>query len=276
MTVLYVILSVLAVVFLVYIFVLVKPNGKRAHDPVLDCEYAHRGLHSETVPENSLSAFRLAAEAGYGIELDVQLSSDGEVYVFHDYTLVRMTGEDGLLSGKTSADLETMRLLSGGAVTDEKIPTLCEVLDAVDGRVPILVELKGESTNTSLCPKADAILREYKGPYCVESFNPMLIGWYRKNRPDVYRGMFSTDVFREKKKNALNFLIGAMALNVIARPDFIAYNCKYPRCLPVKLCTAFWRADRFMWTARTPEDYKLMKTHGAWTIFEGFDPGDVK
>ena len=276
MTALYIIISVIAAVFLLYVFVLVRPGKKRPHDPVFDREYAHRGLHSDTVPENSLTAFRLAAENGYGIELDIQLSSDGEVYVFHDYTLVRMTGKDGLLSKTSSADLEKLRLLSGETVTEEKIPTLREVLDAVDGRVPILVELKGESTNTSLCPKADEILRGYKGPWCVESFNPMLIGWYRKNRPDVYRGMLSTDVFREKKKNALNFLIGAMALNGVARPDFIAYNGKCPDRLCVKLCTCYFRAEKFMWTARTPDDYRFMKKQGALTIFEGFRPEDVK
>ena len=276
MTALYIIISVIAAVFLIYVFVLVRPGKKRSHDPVFDREYAHRGLHSDTVPENSLTAFRLAAEKGYGIELDIQLSSDGEVYVFHDYTLVRMTGNEGMLTKMSSADLEKIRLLSGGTETGEKIPTLREVLEVVDGRVPILVELKGESTNTALCPKADEILQGYRGPWCVESFNPILIGWFRKNRPEVYRGMLSTDVFREKKKNALNFLIGAMALNVVARPDFIAYNGKCPDRLCVKLCTRFFRADRFMWTARTPDDYRFMKKHGALTIFEGFLPEDVK
>lgn len=274
MTIIFSIAAAAAVIFLIYVFVLVRPGKKRPHDPVFDREYAHRGLHSDTVPENSLTAFRLAAEKGYGIELDVQLSSDGEVYVFHDYTLVRMTGKDGMLSEKTAAQLEEIRLLSGGVVTDEKIPTLREVLDAVDGRVPILVELKGETTNTSLCPKADAILSEYRGPWCVESFNPMLIGWFRQNHPEVYRGMLSTDVFREKKKSILNFLIGAMALNIAARPDFIAYNYKYPERLCVKLCTRFFSANRFMWTARTPDEYRFMKGQGALTIFEGFLPED--
>ena len=269
---LYSLLAFPALVLCLYVFVLVRPGKKRPHDPVFDREYAHRGLHSDTVPENSLTAFRLAAENGYGIELDIQLSADGEVYVFHDYTLVRMTGEEGLLSKTSSADLEKMRLLSGDKPADEKIPTLREVLDAVDGRVPILVELKGESTDTALCPKADEILREYRGAYCVESFNPMLIAWYHRNRPEIYRGILSTDVFREKKKNALNFIVGAMALNVLARPDFIAYNHRYPNRLCVKICTAFFRADRFMWTARTPEEYRFMKEQGALTIFEGFRP----
>jgi len=273
---LYTVLALIAAVFLIYVFVLVRPGKKRPHDPVFDREYAHRGLHSDTVPENSLTAFRLAAEKGYGIELDIQLSSDGKVYVFHDYTLVRMTGKEGLLTKMSSADLEKISLLSGGAETGEKIPTLREVLSVVDGRVPILVELKGESTDTALCPKADEILREYKGPWCVESFNPMLIGWFKRNHPEVYRGMLSTDVFREKKKNALNFLIGAMALNVAARPDFIAYNHKYPDRLCVKLCTRFFRAEKFMWTARNPDEYQLMKKQGALTIFEGFLPEDVK
>ena len=111
MTALYIIIAVIAAVFLLYVFVLVRPGKKRPHDPVFDREYAHRGLHSDTVPENSLTAFRLAAENGYGIELDIQLSSDGEVYVFHDYTLVRMTGKDGLLSKTSSADLGKLRLL---------------------------------------------------------------------------------------------------------------------------------------------------------------------
>ena len=96
------ILSLSIVVFLLYLLVFIRPRGKTPEDNALLCDYAHRGLHGDGVPENSLEAFELACQAGFGIELDVQLSSDGEVVVFHDYTLNRMTGVDKKLCERSS------------------------------------------------------------------------------------------------------------------------------------------------------------------------------
>lgn len=253
---------------LVYVLVLVRPRAKQPKDARLLCDYAHRGLHGDGVPENSLAAFEKACASGFGIELDVQLSRDGEVMVFHDYTLVRMTGEEKKLCELSADELQTLRLTD----TEEKIPTLREVLSLVDGRVPLLVELKGENGDTSLCPKVAELLSEYRGPYCIESFNPLLLRAMRKQMPDAYYGLLYTNLWREKKGNkkrsVLDFLLSRMAFCFLAKPNFIAYNEKYREVLPVKLTTKFYRAPRFVWTVRSEENVALAHRLSEHPIFE--------
>ncbi len=267
------VIAALFLLFIIYSLVLVRPRlGEvreyRKSSPELFTDYAHRGLHGGSIPENSLAAFSLAAEKGHGIELDVQLSKDGQVMVFHDYSLSRMTGRDALLSDLTADELKELRL----GDTDERIPYLCEVLDLIDGRVPILVELKGESTDTSVCPPTNEILEKYKGKYCVESFNPMLLGWYRKNRPDVMRGILVTNVTKEKKKvTLLNFALKNLITNVLCRPDFIAYDVRY-NLLSVDICTKFFDAPAYAWTVRDGEAYTKAREYGANVIFERIKP----
>ncbi len=265
------IITAAVLILLLYLLVLVRPSGRKIADDRLLTEYAHRGLHGNGIPENSLAAFGKAADMGFGIELDVQLSADGEVVVFHDYTLERMTGDGRKLSALTLEELKKLRL---DRTTDETIPTLREVLDVVDGRVPLLIELKGEDINMGLCPWLDEVMREYSGAYCVESFNPILLSWYKKNRPDVIRGILTTNLCKSKKLTPLNFLLDLMALNVAARPDFIAYDHRYPNRTAVRICTKLYRAQQFVWTVRTGEEYAEAKENGANTIFEGFVPGE--
>ena len=259
------IVSLAALVFLVYFLVLIRPSGRAPSDKRLLCDYAHRGLHSDTVPENSLEAFELACRAGHGIELDVQLSRDGEVMVFHDYTLVRMTGCEKKLCELDANELMTLKL--GG--TEQTIPTLKEVLALVNGRVPLLVELKGESVDTSLCAKVAEMLRAYKGSYCVESFNPLLIGNMKKQMPETFCGLLYTNVCRDKKKNsALNIALTAMALNVVARPDFIAFNKEDREAFAVKVTTKLYKAPKFVWTVNKQEELDTAHKNGELPIFE--------
>ena len=263
----------LFVVFIIYSLILIRPRLTekyrfKAEQKELFTDYAHRGLHGGDIPENSLAAFALAAEKGHGIELDVQLSKDGRVMVFHDYSLRRMTGCDKNLSELTSDELKELRL----ADTDERIPYFSEVLELIDGRVPILVELKGESTDTSVCPPTNELLKEYKGRYCVESFNPMLLKWYKANRPDVMRGILVTNVTKEKKKHdPLSFALKHMLTNVICRPDFIAYDVRYPS-LSVDLCTKFYHSPAFAWTVRDEDAYYKAREYNAHVIFERIRP----
>ena len=258
-------ISLAVILFIVFILVLVRPRKRREVNEALICDYAHRGLHGGSVPENSLEAFELACKNGYGIELDVQLSRDGEVMVFHDYTLIRMTGVDKKLCELDAEELKKLTL--GGS--EQTIPTFKEVLALVDGRVPLLVELKGESTNVSLCAPVAEILKEYKGEYCIESFNPMLVREMKKQLPGVYAGQLYTNVVRDKKKaSALNIILTCMALNCLARPDFIAYNQLDRNSLPVKLTTKFFKAEKFIWTAKGEEDIAKAKSLGEHAIFE--------
>ncbi len=251
--------------FLIYLLVLIRPARRVKPKETLLCDYAHRGLHGRGIPENSLAAFDLACREGFGIELDVQLSSDGTVMVFHDYTLIRMTGVDKKVCELTAAELQTLSL----ADTNQTIPTFEQVLALVNGRVPLLVELKGENTNTALCEKVAAHLSAYKGDYCLESFNPLLIGKMKKFLPDAFRGLLYTNVCRDKKKkSALNRLLTAMALNVVAKPDFIAFNEKDRDSFPVRVSTKFYKTTKFVWTTRTPEDIAKAHELGEYPIFE--------
>lgn len=259
-------LCALAVVLgLLYLLVCIRPRARKAENPRLLCHYAHRGLHENSVPENSLAAFEKACQSGHGIELDVQLSADGEVMVFHDYTLNRMTGKDAKVKELTCAELQALSL-SG---TEHTIPTFSEVLALVNGRTPLLVELKGEDLNAELCPKVAALLRDYKGDFCIESFNPLLIRAMRRELPKVWYGQLYTNVCKDKKKiHLLNILLTLMAFNFLARPDFIAYNYLYRNTVPVKLATKLYTAERFVWTVRDREELNTCEKNGEHAIFE--------
>lgn len=260
-------LAILAVILLaIYLFVLVRPPKKTKPDPVLLRDYAHRGLHNgKDAPENSLAAFEAACCAGYGIELDVQLSRDGEVMVFHDSTLARMTWCDKKLCELTAKELSALTL----GDSDQTIPTFREVLALIDGRVPLLVELKGASFDTSLCPKVAELLQNYKGPHCIESFNPVLIGNMKKRFPNTFCGLlYANDWKRKKKKTALSLAISTMAGNVVARPDFIAFYKEDREDLPVKITTKFFGAPKFVWTVDTQEELDTAHKNGECPIFE--------
>ena len=238
----------------------------------LRVDYAHRGLHGEGIPENSLPAFARAAEQGFGIELDVQLSSDGVIMVFHDDTLARMTGVEGKLCEYTCEELGLMRL----GDSTETIPTLDRVLEVVEGRVPLLIELKGESAggDGALCEKLAKRLETYGGAYCVESFNPMILSWFKRHRPAIARGQLVTNTLKERPKGnkILNFLLAHLMLNVVSRPDFVAYNEKYNRELALRLNIGLFRAPSFVWTVRDIQTWRAFRKAGSPSIFEGFLP----
>jgi glycerophosphoryl diester phosphodiesterase len=185
--------------------------------------------------------------------------------VFHDYTLVRMTGKEGKVCDFTAAELQKLALNG----TDQTIPALSDVLTLVNGRVPILVELKGEDLNASLCPKAAVLLKAYRGTYCIEAFNPLLLRAMRKELPDAYYGQLYTNVCKDKKKvTPLNILLTLMAFNFLAKPDFIAYNTLYRDSVPVKLTTKLYTAQRFVWTVRDKNTLKVAHEKGEYPIFE--------
>ena len=260
--------ALFALVFLLYIFVFIRPRGRVPEDRELLCDYAHRGLHGNGVPENSLEAFELACRAGHGIELDVQLSKDGEVMVFHDYTLIRMTGVDKKLCELDARELCSLSL----AHTEQKIPTFREVLELINGRVPILVELKGESFDTSLCPKVAQMLKEYKGKYCIESFNPLMVKQMRQLMPSVFCGLLYTNAVKEKKKaSVINVAVTLMALNFLCKPNFIAFDEKYRGSFFIKVTTRFYNTPKFVWTVRSLESLDMAHRLGECPIFENIN-----
>ncbi|MBQ7894994.1 MAG: glycerophosphodiester phosphodiesterase [Oscillospiraceae bacterium] len=227
--------------------------------------YAHRGLHSrdKTVPENSLAAFALAAEAGYGIELDVQLSKDGQVVVFHDDTLDRVCSVSGRVDEFDYEELKTMKLCG----TEETIPLFSDVLKLVDGRSTLIVELKPGKRNKELCKKTYELLAAYRGSVCIESFHPLIVAWFRFHAPELVRGQLAMPAkYYEKQSPFMRFMLANTLFNFIARPQFIAYNIG-KRPLSVKLANLMG-AMKICWTSHEPRNEKGMDG----VIFEFYKP----
>lgn len=237
--------------------------------------FAHRGLHKNgtALPENSLPAIKKAVEEGYGIEFDIQVTRDGVPVVFHDFTLRRMCGQKGRVCDYTLQQLRRFRLLDCG----EPIPTFKEALEAVNGKVPLIIEMKVEYFDLRICRAADQLLRDYRGVYCIESFNPLVLLWYRKNRPDVMRGQLSDGFifqkeFRTPVKIAPGLFIQFLVTNCVTRPDFIAYNFKYQGNLSRALCRRLFKGKAAAWTVRSEDELKRAKPHFDVYIFDSFIP----
>lgn len=270
MVVALIIMLLIIIVAVIYVSLIMPRSIDGADMELLCCDYAHRGLWNEKVPENSLAAFELALRAGYGIELDIQLSRDGRIVVFHDVSLKRMCGVERRLCDLTFAEIRNLRLLG----TNQHIPTLVEVLQLVDGKVPLLIELKGDDIDTTLCSRVAKILDNYGGAFCVESFNPMMLSWFKNYRPRYARGQLVTDFIKEKRRGNkfLSFLLSHMLLNFLSRPDFIAVHKKYQSKISFKMCTGLFRAKAFVWTVRHPKEYIDAHRSGKYTIFERINP----
>jgi len=244
--------------------------------------YAHRGLHDKPrIPENSLAAFRRAIENGFGAELDVHLTKDKKLVVFHDSTLERCTGTEGILEDKTLEELRELRLEG----TEEQIPLFDEVLELFEAApgtaqgfaphtLPLIIELKAYQGNheelaEAVCKRLDS----YKGDFCIESFDPRAIQAVRKLRPQIVRGQLASD-FKANPEEAPKGTAGLLTdlkLDILSRPDFVAYNFEY------KDNAAFRRAVKrgiqgVAWTIRSMEDLKAAEALGYIPIFERFDP----
>lgn len=230
--------------------------------------YAHRGLHDNQsdAPENSIKAFQKAIEAGYGIEFDVQLSKDGVPVVFHDATLDRMCKVKGNVWDYTLEELQSMKL----AGSKETIPMFEEVLNVVNGKVPLIIEYKLDVVNTRVCQLGDALLQNYKGVYCIESFHPLAVWWYRKHRPEIIRGQLSADFRKDKKyKGAAFWVLSHLLTNCLTRPDFVAYNYRDARMLSRRLHRKM-KGLAVAYTIKSREAYEKVKEQFDLFIFDSF------
>jgi len=234
--------------------------------------YAHRGLHGEGVPENSLEAFRRALDKGYGIELDLHLTKDGRLAVIHDSSLLRTAGEDKRVEELSSDEISRYRLESTG----EAIPFFEQVLELYGAKAPIIIELKPfKGNHAALSEAVCEALKGYKGAYCIESFDPRCLIWLRKNRPYVVRGQLSENFFKSKEKLhfILKFLLTNLLLNFLCVPDFIAYRfCDVKDSLSVFICRRLWKMSLFAWTLRDRNDHKAATEEGIVPIFEFYEP----
>jgi glycerophosphoryl diester phosphodiesterase len=221
----------------------------------MDRPIAHRGLwRTGGAPENSLAAFEAACRKGYGIELDVQLSADGEAMVFHDEILDRLTASAGLLEEQTADDLCALRLLG----SNQAIPTLAQALAVIGERAPVLVELKTPCGQEGLLEERVAeLLSAHTGPSAVLSFNPDALAWLARNEPKLARGL------NANKPEQL-------ALAERAGADFLSV------CLDLTVTEGLqgWRrmGEAIAWTCRTQADYARIRALVENVMFEGFDP----
>lgn len=257
----------LVILFPAFLF-MIKPNRKRDTSYFRTKMYAHRGLHGNGVPENSLQAFALAREHGYGVELDVQMTKDKKLVVFHDGNLKRMTGVDGFLRDYTYEELQEFRLKE----TDEKIPLFTDVLKTL-GNMDLICEIKGDNGNKcyELCEKTYEELKQFEGKYCIESFSPFLVQWYRKNHPEVIRGQLSCNFMKDERMSWIQrFTMTHLLVNVVSRPDFVAYKHQDVNKFGVQVCKVLFRPFMVAWTAKGEEQQK--KAWGSFdsVIFEQF------
>lgn len=268
-------ISIPVVVLLGVWLFLIAPGKNKKMDRFKTVKYAHRGLHGTVgadsfAAENSMTAFERAVEHGFGIELDVQVTSDGEAVVFHDNTLDRVTGVQGKVKDKTLAELKELRLLG----TDETVPTLREVLDLVDGRVPILVELKETGADHTISQKSAEILADYSGEFIVESFSPLAFGAIRERLPDVPCGfLVDKHTNYEKSRTMLHRLLQRCLFNCVSRPAFISLNHKTPKLFPVGFIRRLFGTPVIAWTVKSgEEEAEAYKNGFSGVIFEGYLP----
>lgn len=265
-------MSTLIVIFLVFILIFLVLTAPRMwkkpdYEPILHHHYAHRGLFhvEQNIPENSLPAFQNAVEQHFGIELDVQLSKDGIPVVFHDNTLERMCHVPGKVSDFTLRELQNLSLDH----TEYSIPTLEHVLQIVNGNVPLIIEIKMDHIQKKLCPAIHNILIHYTGPYCIESFHPYVLLWYRLHHNEVVRGQLvprPSNLWKAPLEAIRYAILASLFTNVFTRPDFIAapYDYKNMACRLCHQLGAFCAA----WTIRSREAYERSKNQFDILIFE--------
>ena len=255
---------------------LLRPRrGQPGWETLGNIRYAHRGLHDakKGIPENSMAAFRLAVVKGFGAELDVHLMADGRLAVVHDSDLTRVCGKKVLIEDLTTADLKNYPLQG----TEETIPLFEDVLALFEGKTPLIVELKVERGNANaLTDAAMALLKDWNGTYCVESFHPGVLLRLKEKYPDVIRGQLSQNFMKGGEVNGLalptRFILTNLLTSAFTKPDFIAYNWKDRGNASLRLMKKLYGVHEVAWTVRDRETMEALDGDAVPSIFEGFAP----
>lgn len=253
-------------------------SRKRRLKPFENTYIAHRGLFDNNTecPENSMKAFLNAIEHGYGIELDVRLTKDGLPVVFHDDDLYRVCGIRKKVSDMNYSELRSYYLFS----SEEKIPLFKDVLSMIDGKVPLIIEIKAEYDVFDICNKVMRMLYCYPGYFCIESFSPFVLKWFKDHEPNVLRGQLSMDFFDESKgiikpwpvKFTAKNLIG----NIFSRPDFVSYEFIGANSIPMLIHRKLYEGKSAAWTIRSQEELEYAKKYFDIIIFDGFIPDEKR
>ena len=233
---------------------------------VVEQPIAHRGLHDKTTPENSLAAISKAIDAGYAIEFDVRMIADGTPILFHDESLSRLTDNDGYVKFLTKEDLDLLTLKG----SKEKIPTLEQALELVNGRVPLLIEIKNNDKVGQLEKTVLEMLKNYKGEFAIESFNPYVLEYFYKYAPTILRGQLAGYFKGEKLSFFKRYALKRMLLNnKVSHPNFIAYESSK---LPNRFLRKYKDLPLLAWTVKSQSEYLKVVKHCDNIIFEGFEP----
>ena len=257
---------------------MIRPCVSRSAEfaPFENTMIAHRGLfdNNSDAPENTLPAFEAAICNGFGIELDVQMSLDGKLVVFHDWDLKRMAGIHWKISDHTYEEL--CRYPVGNS--QERIPLFSDVLKLVCGAVPMVIEIKVGYDYRKTTEAVAKMLSDYQGVYCVECFNPLALFWYRKHVPQVIRGQLSMDYEKDPIKMPwlVKIILTNLMMNFCAKPDFISYNHKDQRKKGFRLCRKLFRVKTAAWTIKNEQELENAKGLFDVFIFDGFLPRGSK
>lgn len=232
--------------------------------------YAHRGLWDADHPENSLSAFRQSWTQGYAMELDVRLTRDGHVVVSHDGDTGRMSGQLLVIARTDLAALQALPL----GETEERIPTLQEVLAEVQGRVPLLIEVKRCRRRRALCRAVLDLMGQTNHPWAVESFDPWVLRYFRHHAPHIMRGqlILGRDSRAPRSMRIANGLLQSMVLHPVGRPHFLACEASVLTSLPYRLLGKKRRPPVLVWTVRSKAEERSALTQADGIIFEGYAP----
>lgn len=265
------ILAALVVLSALYLWLVAPARSHPDASALTGWLYAHRGLHDQQddATENSLKAFALAAEHGYGIELDVQHTKDGKLVVCHDRDLKRVCGVD-----RRILDLDYDELCRIPLPDGTHVPLFQDVLSLVDGRVPLIVEIKHYGSAARNAAAALDMLRGYQGAYCVESFHPLAVRYFRKHAPDIVRGQLVwCGRWNRADINAVeHFSMKHLLVNALGRPHFIACSVPSDHTLGMWLMKHYFRPLLAAWTIRDPQTLASAQKEYDYPIFEGFMP----
>ncbi len=267
-----VVIAFMSVIIGLYLFSITPNKRKNIDFPFRSFYIAHRGLfdNNSVYPENSIPAFIKAIEYDFGIELDVQMTKDGKLVVFHDTSMKRMCGTDKKICDCNYAEILKYRLLN----SDESIPLFRDVLKIINGRVPLIIEIKSDKNWKKTTYAVLNMLRKYNGKYCVESFNPLILRIIKKSRPDIIRGQLSTDFFKNfpNKRWYEKFFASNLLMNFLSKPDFIAYNHKYKNQFSYRICRSVFGGVNVAWTIKSQEELEIAQKTFDCIIFDSFIP----
>lgn len=269
----FLIIIILLLVFWVYL-TLIFPNLTRKPfmKPFEDVYIAHRGLYDNIkTPENSLLAFKKAVKNGYGIELDIQLTTDDKLIVFHDESLLRMTGIDKTLHRCSYDEISKLHLLN----TKQTIPLFTDVLKLLDKDTPLIIEIKSEGRCIEATRKVVELMKIYDYTYNIESFNPNVVRYLRENEPDIIRGQLSYNCFKDPNSHLSifnKFILTNLLLNFYTKPDYIAYDCENTDNLSFRILSQVYKAECVAWTIKSQIQLENNKKYYKCFIFDSFIP----